>query len=433
MPLRDALRGVRTARSVSLQILRPARPRLPVPLRQLARGAGAAASRASALALGRFPPGRRDLTAATAYLHATRQDRSTRQAFATVFARGLDRCLADRASGPVLVSETAIAACLARHRREDDPEWTGHRRAAELARILSRRRVAGRLPGTGLGTAADLRATIDMAIAATMLWLCAGRAATAAGEKRMLAMAREIVATLAPEITDAFASPARLERQLASLSAMLSGHDGAAPAAVGLPVRKAVRSLDWFLTAYGEQQQLVSRETGIRFTIDRARLTAAFVEWLAAFENQKPNLEEDRLAYVGFAAGLMLRALVRAAPVAADPDRVPAEPGTPGITPAEIWPEGYLHVTFCLRIRGLVLEQEFYQPAATGPAFSDPEAWWSFRENAREDPSLAIAFLELFADGNPAWTMPDSFQPDRAGAGNAAPGPLGSGPARQQN
>ncbi|CAN0599054.1 unnamed protein product, partial [Ectocarpus sp. 12 AP-2014] len=40
----------------------------------------------------------------------------------------------------------------------------------------------------------------------------------------------------------------------------------------------------------------------------------------------------------------------------------------------------------------------------------DLRTWWSFKENVGEDPSLAIAFLDLFAGDQPEWSTPDIFQ-----------------------
>lgn len=174
-----------------------------------------------------------------------------------------------------------------------------------------------------------------------------------------------------------------------------------------LPVRKSVRRLRWFIAAFEHQVDEIAAETGNVFDVNRNRLAATFVEWLRAFEAQKPSADTDRLPYVGFAAGLMLRTLVRQKPLTvlampSDCDRS---------NPAYYWPEGYVYVAFCLNVRALVLEQDFHEKQALVPALSEARTWWSFRENVAEDANLAIAFLDLFAGEEPNWSMPDKFQP----------------------
>ena len=174
-----------------------------------------------------------------------------------------------------------------------------------------------------------------------------------------------------------------------------------------LPVRKSVRRLRWFIAAFEHQVEAIAAETGNTFEIDRKLLPATFVEWLRAFEAQKPQSDTDRLPYVSFAAGLMLRTFVRHKPL-----RVTAMPtGCDRSNPAYYWPEGYVYVAFCLNVRALVLEQDFHEKQALVPALSEARTWWSFRENVAEDANLAIAFLDLFAGEEPNWSMPDKFQP----------------------
>ncbi|GAB5375884.1 MAG: hypothetical protein AcusKO_23460 [Acuticoccus sp.] len=176
-----------------------------------------------------------------------------------------------------------------------------------------------------------------------------------------------------------------------------------------LPVRKSVRRLRWFIAAFEHQVEAIAAETGNTFEIDRKALPATFVEWLRAFEAQKPANATDRLPYVGFAAGLMLRTLVRHKPL-----RATAMPtGCDLSNPAYYWPEGYVYVAFCLNVRAMVLEQDFHETQALVPALSEARTWWSFRENVADDTNLAIAFLDLFAGEEPNWAMPDKFQPGK--------------------
>lgn len=178
----------------------------------------------------------------------------------------------------------------------------------------------------------------------------------------------------------------------------------------GQPVRKSAQRLRWFVAAFDSQVEKTSSETGNRFSVDRVVLAEVFANWIKAFEAQKPDRQEDKAAYVGFAAGLMLKALIRGKPV-----EVISKPDNADETnPAYFWPEGYLYVAFCLNVRGLVLENDFHSAQNISPVLNEVRTWWSFRENVNEDPSLAIAFLDLFAGDEPEWTMPELFRSGRS-------------------
>lgn len=175
------------------------------------------------------------------------------------------------------------------------------------------------------------------------------------------------------------------------------------------PLGKAVRRLRGFRTSFEEQIKSISTRTGIQYQVKSDKLTAAFMGWLKAFEAQKPAHDADNEAYVGFAAGLMLRALIDHDPAQAThvPKAIDKD------EPVGFWPEGYLYVAYCLNIRGCVLEQEFHTAQQQSEMFADLRTWWSFRENVHEDPSLAIAFLDLFSGQNPDWHMPALFTSQR--------------------
>ena len=177
------------------------------------------------------------------------------------------------------------------------------------------------------------------------------------------------------------------------------------------PVSKAIRRLRWFVRSFREQVAQSAAATGVQFAIDDARTTAVFIDWLRAFEAQKPADPQDRRAYVGFAAGLMLRALIEQNPlsVIAKPVVTDAE------NPAYFWPEGYVYVAFCLNTRAAVLAQDFHEDQRLAPELTELRSWWSFRENVSDDPSLSIAFLDLFAGEDPDWTMSDVFRPSETG------------------
>ncbi|MEM0908119.1 MAG: hypothetical protein AAGJ94_12185 [Pseudomonadota bacterium] len=177
----------------------------------------------------------------------------------------------------------------------------------------------------------------------------------------------------------------------------------------GLPTRKSIRKLRWFATAFERQAQQVTDETGVHFAIDMPTLAGVFVEWTKSVEAQKPSAPDERVAYVSFAAGLMLRGLIRQRPLTITSRAHPADPADA----AQHWPEGYAYVSFCLNGRALVLAEDFQIEAPTTTNFCDCDTWWSFKENVEDDPNLAIAFFDLFTGDRPNWQFPQSFQAHR--------------------
>ncbi len=175
------------------------------------------------------------------------------------------------------------------------------------------------------------------------------------------------------------------------------------------PVRKSAQRLRWFVQAFEEQVACAEAESGHRYSVDRDALAGVFTIWLADFQAQKPARQEDKPAYVGFAAGLMLRALIEGAPA-----RLRTRGPGNAADPAQFWPEGHLYVAFCLDVRGLVMAADFDGAQRVAPAVRDLRTWWSFRENVAEDPSRAIGFLDLFAGEEPDWMTPQLFRPPHA-------------------
>lgn len=175
------------------------------------------------------------------------------------------------------------------------------------------------------------------------------------------------------------------------------------------PLRKSAQRLRWFVDVFEKQVRETEEQTGNVFSVDRGSLAQTFADWLKAFEAQKPTRNEDKPAYVGFAAGLMLRALIKRKPLT-----LTTRPeGADESNPAYFWPEGYLYVAFCLNVRGLVLEADYHFEQHPSDVLNDTRTWWSFRENVHEDPSLAIGFLDLFAGDEPEWNMPELFRTGR--------------------
>ena len=167
-------------------------------------------------------------------------------------------------------------------------------------------------------------------------------------------------------------------------------------------LRHAVRRLRWFSTSF---KRHVNTLPDVRFEVDDRRLADTFVGWLHRFDMQKWKADGREKDYVRFASGLMLRSLVVNDPIHLK--RSAAHVGQDH--PAEFWPEGYAYVTYCLNVRAAVMIQEFGEQVGLDSSVQDPQAWWSFQENVRENASLAIPFLDHFTGAPSNWVCPDLF------------------------
>lgn len=177
----------------------------------------------------------------------------------------------------------------------------------------------------------------------------------------------------------------------------------------GQSFRKSVQRLRWFKSTFEEQVQAASIHTGIDYDTNAQILTSCFLQWIRAIEKIKPSNTEDRLAFVGFAAGKMLKELIvnnplilKNTPKAMDLD-----------LPEYFWPEGYVYVSYCLNVRRSILQQDFHTNIHNSDSIDEIRSWWSFKENTAEVPDYAISFLDMFAGEEPNWNSPGLFNGKR--------------------
>ena len=172
------------------------------------------------------------------------------------------------------------------------------------------------------------------------------------------------------------------------------------------PLRIAVRRMRWFKSAFKRHVAAYGRDIGCAFVVDEAKLGGVFVRWFRAIEAQKPADRSARRAFFEFVSSLMLRELTQDMPIKAlgAPTRVGPD------SAAAFWPEGYVATLFCLSVHAAAMEQEFNARCDVIPAIDDLQNWWSFRENARIDPSFSAGFLQMILGREPNWMMPDVFR-----------------------
>ena len=175
-------------------------------------------------------------------------------------------------------------------------------------------------------------------------------------------------------------------------------------------IRHRVRQLRWFKTTFRQHARLIAHRYGLGYNIDDAQLTEAYLNWTEAFSENVGFSDLDRRDFITFAAGLLVRELLRSKPAqateatATDASNVTEDATLPI---ARTWPEGFLYTNYCLCVLHIVLEQEGV--VLTLPTLADDlRTWWSYRENVGEDASLAVPFLDLLIGNEPNWYFPAS-------------------------
>jgi hypothetical protein len=160
------------------------------------------------------------------------------------------------------------------------------------------------------------------------------------------------------------------------------------------------------LWSFERNLELLFKDTGLSAKVDHAALAHAFSNWRQTFDRVKHLADADRRDFVIFAAGLMLKELIAAAPMKAVADEMPVLPGNVDHRLAR-WPEGYAYTSFCLSVAAGVLNEMGAEEPRAARSADDPRFWDSFRENALESPSMAIAFFDLVCGQDPNWEAPD--------------------------
>jgi len=173
-------------------------------------------------------------------------------------------------------------------------------------------------------------------------------------------------------------------------------------------LRHRLRQLRWFRMAFRKNAALIAEHNGYHFAIDETRLTRAFLNWVETVEQQKSYAQIDRKDFIIFAAGLVLKELITVGPATVRSH--PKQSDSQLTEMQEIiafWPEGFLYTNYCVGAIAAICEQEFGTAPKVDACADDLRTWWSYRENVREIPDYAIAFLDKFLGAEPNWIMPN--------------------------
>ncbi|EKF18697.1 hypothetical protein [Nitratireductor pacificus] len=171
-------------------------------------------------------------------------------------------------------------------------------------------------------------------------------------------------------------------------------------------LRHRLRQLRWFRATFRGNARAVTAHYGVAFEIDEEKLTRVFLDWVEMIDARKDFARLDRADFIVYAAGLALKEMIRRAPASVSPGSTV----TGSAASSEIvrfWPEGFLYTNYCVCAIAAIFEQEFGQTPLLDRCADDLRTWWSYRENTREMPASAVAFLDRFLGGEPNWVAPD--------------------------
>jgi len=186
-------------------------------------------------------------------------------------------------------------------------------------------------------------------------------------------------------------------------------------------LRHRVRKLNWFVHSFRREAEQMAAAHGVVFAANDRSLSKAFLTWAKVFEMERPGAAQNRPDFVVFSGGLMLRELLRAAPVRCEGRAAasPAGPADPMTAIWTFWPEGALYATYCLKLVRAILKNDFAIEIGPHPRFENLGTWESFRENVGEDVGVAVAFFDHFLGLEPAWSWPEGFLSRPAAKGAA--------------
>lgn len=161
------------------------------------------------------------------------------------------------------------------------------------------------------------------------------------------------------------------------------------------------------LWAFERNAELLLAGSNLRHHVDHGALAQAFASWRQAFDATNHLADIDRRDYVIYAAGLMLRELLVSKPLSFEGEVGQTLPALPDPRFAR-WPEGYAYTSFCLAFVSTIVGASGEKVIPLSDEELPVKFWQSFKENATEDPAMAVAFFDFICGQKPNWDAPDA-------------------------
>jgi len=151
----------------------------------------------------------------------------------------------------------------------------------------------------------------------------------------------------------------------------------------------------------------IAEHEALNARFDTSKAAHVFLEWVQNINQQKASAAVNRRDYIVFSAGTLLTQLLAQNAIRIRPQLGAVSASkTPHDAIIDFWPEGFVSLSYCLTVLDAILDQEGLEPFRLQPAAYDLKAWWSFKENFKENPWIAIAVLDHFIGQYPNWITP---------------------------
>ena len=215
-PLRDLLRGAKTAADATEEMLEPASRIVPRPLRTAFRSALEAAE-ASGRSMLSDRIGQHEINAASRFLAGNETTAAAASAFVRALGYGWDKCQrGDPARNRLLISETVATHAVARFQSNKGECPTGEMRAAQIIAALQKDRAIGRMPGTPVSSESETKRA-GLALLAVALWLLADRPESPTEEDRILELSFALTSAFGNDLMPKLSTADGLAAELARL------------------------------------------------------------------------------------------------------------------------------------------------------------------------------------------------------------------------
>ena len=215
-PLRDLLRGAKTAADATEEMLEPASRIVPRPLRTVFRSALEAAE-ASGRSILSDRIGQHEINAASRFLAGDETTAAAASAFVRALGYGWDKCQrGDPARNRLLISETVATHAVARFQSNKGECPTGEMRAAQIIAALQKDRAIGRMPGTPVSSESETNRA-GLALLAIALWLLADRPESPTEEDRILELSFALTSAFGNDLMPKLSTADGLAAELARL------------------------------------------------------------------------------------------------------------------------------------------------------------------------------------------------------------------------
>lgn len=167
-------------------------------------------------------------------------------------------------------------------------------------------------------------------------------------------------------------------------------------------LRHRLRQLRWFRATFRKHASLLHELYGVEYDIDEKKLTEAFLNWVELVNQNKRFAKVDRKDFITFAAGLVLRELIRLSPArAVSPPKRATGDAARLYEIVSFWPEGFLYTNYCICAIAAVQEQEFGTVPDIDQCADELRTWWSYRKTSLKCLAMRLHFSISFLVASP--------------------------------